>query len=217
MKNLKILIKHPDNALIILIIAMHFWALIAFNHPTLRKVFLPLTPLTMALCTVIAYRSYKGSATAIAILSVIIYTIGFGIEVLGVNTGFPFGQYTYGSPLGPKAWNTPIIIGLNWFIMFSGVLYAIERLRLSQLLKALIGAGLMTAADVVIEPVAIYLNFWQWEKGLPPSENYIGWFGVALSMFLLYYRFFHYITVTKRAFWVVIIFVLFFIMQNLLI
>ena len=217
MKDLKEYIKKPDNALLLLIVAMHVWALFAFNQPSLKKFFLPLTPLNLLLCSVVAFRSYEGNFFRVSSLTLVVYVIGFFIEVIGVNTGFPFGNYNYGSPLGPQLWNTPLIIGLNWFILFSGILYIIELTRVSTLVKSLIGASLMTGADLLIEPVAIYLDFWNWEKVLPPTENYIGWYGVSLAIFLIYYSFFKSLTVTRNAFWVVCIFVLFFLVQNIII
>ncbi|MFN3952569.1 MAG: carotenoid biosynthesis protein [Thermaurantimonas sp.] len=216
MKKAKDLIKSPDNALLLLITLMHLWALFAFNQPGLRKIFLPLTPLNLLLCSVIAFRSYQGTLVRTFGLLIGVYLIGFLVELIGVNTGFPFGNYTYGSPLGPQVWNTPLIIGLNWYILFSGILYLIERTRLPILIKSLLGAGLMTGADILIEPVAIFLDFWTWENALPPSENYIGWFGVSLTMFLMYYRFFKSVAATRNAFWVVCIFVMFFMIQNLI-
>lgn len=217
MKYIKNFIKDPDNALLTLIAAMHIWALFAFNQPLLRKIFLPLTPLNLLLCSIVVIRSYRGSPLLIGLLTLTVYLTGFSIEVVGVNTGFPFGDYVYGRPLGLKVWDTPLIIGFNWFILFSGILYVIEFTKLSVLIKSLIGAGLMTVSDVVIEPVAIYLDFWSWKNVIPPSENYIGWFVVSLILFLIYYRFFKSVIVTQRSFWVVSIFVMFFIIQNIVI
>ncbi|GCD77967.1 hypothetical protein JCM31826_14490 [Thermaurantimonas aggregans] len=215
MKDLKDLFKNLEQSLLVLLIVMHAWALVAFNQPTLRSIFLPLTPLNLLLSGFVVFKSYRGHTLSVFALAFAIYLLGFFIEAIGVNTGFPFGEYEYGSVLGPKVWETPIIIGVNWFIMFSGILNAVELIRLPIIIKALLGATLMTAADYLIEPVAISLEFWTWDKGLPPVENYMGWFGVSLGMYLMYYKFFKSVVVTKNALWVVSIFVLFFMFQNL--
>ncbi|MFN4299227.1 MAG: carotenoid biosynthesis protein [Thermaurantimonas sp.] len=217
MKDIKNLFKNLEQSLLALLIAMHVWALVAFNLPTLRGIFLPLTPLNLLISAFVIFKSYRGQTLYVFALASAIYLLGFFIEAIGVNTGFPFGEYVYGNVLGPKVWDTPIIIGINWFIMFSGILYAIELIRLPILIKALAGATLMTASDYLIEPVAISLEFWTWDKGLPPVENYMGWFVVSFGMYLLYYKFFKSVVVTKNAFWVVSIFVLFFVFQNLII
>ena len=40
----------------------------------------------------------------------------------------------------------------------------------------------MVLLDIMIEPVAIELDFWQWEGGNIPLQNYLMWFIVALFM-----------------------------------
>ncbi|NBW35908.1 MAG: carotenoid biosynthesis protein, partial [Cytophagia bacterium] len=56
-------------------------------------------------------------------------------------------------------------------------------------LSLILAAGLATLFDYLLEPVAIYLNFWQWEAGVIPMLNYISWFGVSLAALLLVERF----------------------------
>jgi putative membrane protein len=34
----------------------------------------------------------------------------------------------------------------------------------------------MTAMDILIEPVAIELNYWHWDAVAVPIENYLAWF-----------------------------------------
>jgi uncharacterized membrane protein len=37
-------------------------------------------------------------------------------------------------------------------------------------------ALLMVALDVLIEPVAVALDFWQWENAVIPIQNFVMWF-----------------------------------------
>lgn len=46
-----------------------------------------------------------------------IYLIGIGAEIIGVNTGLLFGNYSYGNNLGPKIVGVPPIIGINWIVL----------------------------------------------------------------------------------------------------
>lgn len=205
-----------DSYLLILVIAMHAWAIFAFQIPVLRDIFLPLTPLTLIIAAIVAYRSYQGGAGKVFLLFFSIFSLGFLVEMLGVNTGFPFGSYSYGTVLGPKIMGTPVIIGLNWFILFSGIVYILNLVKIPKIGKALFGALLITGIDILIEPVAIYLGFWEWKFINPPAENYLGWFTVGFIMFMVNYVFFNSLKVTRKAFWVVVIFVLFFVLQNLI-
>ena len=44
----------------------------------------------------------------------VVFIIGYFIEVLGVRFKFIFGEYFYGETLGLKILNTPLIMGVNW-------------------------------------------------------------------------------------------------------
>mgnify|MGYP003542806071 FL=1 len=45
------------------------------------------------------------------------FVIGVAVEIIGINTGILFGDYTYGSALGSQVMNVPLLIGINWFII----------------------------------------------------------------------------------------------------
>ena len=44
-------------------------------------------------------------------------TIGFLAEVLGTNSGFPFGKYYYTDFLGEKVLGVPMVVPLVWFVI----------------------------------------------------------------------------------------------------
>ena len=46
----------------------------------------------------------------------IAFIIGFGVEVVGVNTSVLFGDYKYGNLMGIKLWGVPLLIGVQWFV-----------------------------------------------------------------------------------------------------
>ena len=46
--------------------------------------------------------------------------LGFGVEVIGVETGLLFGDYEYGSGLGPKVLKVPMLMGVLWWILLLG-------------------------------------------------------------------------------------------------
>ncbi|HET8970310.1 MAG TPA: carotenoid biosynthesis protein, partial [Candidatus Nanopelagicales bacterium] len=43
--------------------------------------------------------------------------IGLAVEVLGVHTGLPFGEYAYTGRLGPAVLGVPVVIALAWAMM----------------------------------------------------------------------------------------------------
>ncbi len=118
----------------------------------------------------------------------IAYFVGFGAELFGVQTGILFGEYAYGSVLGPKVWGTPLIIGANWVLLgySAGVLINTAMPGKHWLLRGAAAALLMVGLDVLIEPVAIHYGFWSWEGEAVPLRNYLGWFLVAFPLQCLF-------------------------------
>lgn len=108
----------------------------------------------------------------------IMFLVSFFVEMLGVNTGFPFGNYKYGDALGVKFFNTPLIIGLNWvmLVVASASLFSITK---NVFLKSFFAALAMLVYDLVMEPVACKLNLWCWDKHIIPWQNYAAWFVIA--------------------------------------
>ncbi len=121
----------------------------------------------------------------------IAYLIGTLVEYLGVQYGFLFGSYEYGANMRPVIAGTPIIIGINWILLsycFTRIVARWAPRKFSMFVIAAISATLMTAFDVLIEPVAIELNFWSWEKGYVPLTNYAGWWIVSLVLNFLFVK-----------------------------
>jgi putative membrane protein len=118
---------------------------------------------------------------------IVILLGGFAIEYIGVHTGVLFGNYEYGAALGPKIGNIPIIIGVNWFcivVASSALLYS---LKINIVIKSILAGALCTGMDYLIEPVAIKLDFWDWENGIIPLWNYACWFGFSIVFSFVYF------------------------------
>ena len=54
--------------------------------------------------------------------------------------------------------------------------------------KVLLGSLLMVFLDILIEPLAPVLNFWEFEGGIAPIKNYIGWFMTSFLIQLVYQK-----------------------------
>lgn len=109
--------------------------------------------------------------------------IGFGVEVVGVQTGLIFGHYQYGSALGFQIAGVPLTIALNWLIMvyITGYLFR----RMGREFQPFAGALLMTGIDVIIEQVAPKLDFWTFAGESVPIRNYIAWFVIGYGLHFL--------------------------------
>lgn len=101
---------------------------------------------------------------------------GFLVELIGVQTGVLFGNYTYGSALGPKLYGVPLIIGINWMAIVLASIGVVGYFKLNNWFTAILAGGLSTVMDYLIEPVAIRYDFWSWSGNSIPTWNYICWF-----------------------------------------
>ncbi|GHO43440.1 carotenoid biosynthesis protein [Ktedonospora formicarum] len=116
----------------------------------------------------------------------IVLVLSFLVETLGVNTGFPFGHYSYTSILFPTLpGGVPLPVLFAWVTIILGV-YSWFRsrrpgLRLSTVDVLLAGLAVMLL-DGAIEPVAARITgYWRWVYDASffyhiPLQNFAGWF-----------------------------------------
>lgn len=152
--------------------------------------FIRLTPLNLLLSTTILI-GFQANWNKRAVPFILIcFATGFSAEVFGVQTGLLFGSYHYGEVLGPKIWNTPLLIGINWILVtFSAAAFLKWGIpNQNPTLTAVLSAVAMVGLDMLIEPDAIQYQMWSWEGGKVPFRNYIGWFVVALPLQMLYHH-----------------------------
>ena len=119
------------------------------------------------------------------VIFITIFLVSFIVEAIGVASGLLFGNYSYGSGLGYKLLETPIIIGLNWvFVSYISASLGclITRNRFQSIL---ISSLIMVVYDVVLEQVAPKLDMWSWQDGVVPIQNYLAWFFMALIFQIL--------------------------------
>lgn len=159
-----------------------------------------LTPYVLLISGIWAiHRCYNKKYVLFWIL--IAYIITFFLEAVGVSEGLIFGPYYYGDVLGPKIFNVPIIIGLNWVIIIFSLLLFSEWLINSSFKSQLNNkvrfffTSVLTATfamlfDFLMEPAAIGLTYWTWTLTSDPmnipTQNFIAWFLISFSFALTY-------------------------------
>jgi len=149
-------------------------------NPGNNSDFLSYTPFNLILTTILLIWANGDYSKKIWMALVVIFAIGFGVEVAGVKTGILFGEYSYGKTLGTQVFDVPLTIGLNWFILSISAASIGLSIFKNKLIQVLFAAALMTGLDVLIEPVAIQLDFWSWAGGEIPIQNFVMWFVVAV-------------------------------------
>jgi putative membrane protein len=123
---------------------------------------------------------HSHQSTRFLIYLLIIFIAGFSFEAIGVNTGWIFGHYEYHESLGIKIFDTPIIIGLNWVILIYCVYDFLQRFNYSKYVLLPVGGLLMVFYDIALEPNAIRMNMWSWQRFDVPFHNYVGWFVISV-------------------------------------
>jgi bisanhydrobacterioruberin hydratase len=135
--------------------------------------------LILSFLALVIFHRDKEKAKSIIVLQVI-FILGFIIEAIGVNTGLFFGNYQYGNSLGPKLFNAPLIIGLNWIFLTYTTASVLENIKIHYLIKIVLASIVMLVYDFVLEQVAPKIDMWSWSDGKVPITNYLDWFLVAL-------------------------------------
>ncbi len=149
--------------------------------PQTFPMFLKLIPFALLLSFVALFIFHEGGITQKIVASFLtIYLLSFIIEAIGVDTGLIFGHYAYGSSLGVKLFQTPLIIGINWFFLVYTTATVVDRFLIPSGLKVLVASTLMLVYDIVLEQLAPVLDMWHWKNSVVPLQNYVAWFALAL-------------------------------------
>lgn len=174
------------NHAILLLSIVHVVGIVGLLSPV-SEYFRLLTPFTLILSGFVLWLGHRDHSKDFYFFALFVFAFGFVIEFLGVRYGILFGNYAYGSSLGPKLMGVPVIIGLNWLLIIYCVGALTESLNLPITIKILLGSALAIAIDWLIEPVAMQYDFWTWKAGVVPIQNYLGWFFTSSIMLAGYH------------------------------
>ncbi len=162
------------------------------------------TPLNLLLMFGLILYTQQDLTKGFVIFLICCFITGIVVEIIGTKTGWLFGNYAYGTVLGPAVYDVPLIIGVNWFI----VIYCCG-VTMHMLLKKLVqrvaspqqperpflktisvmvdGATLAVLFDWLMEPVAITLGYWTWGgDGSIPLYNYLCWLVISMLLLLVF-------------------------------
>ena len=163
--------------LLILIYLTGFIGIVASKNPI---DFLSLTPLNLGISAILLFINHQKGFQNQVFIFILIGILGYFIEVLGVNTGVIFGEYTYGKTLGWKVFETPLMIGVNWILLTYATVYSLEKYIQTKWILALFSSLVLVTLDFLIEPIAITYDFWTWTNGQIPIQNYVAWYVIGV-------------------------------------
>jgi putative membrane protein len=118
---------------------------------------------------------------AVAILVLVSYA--YAIEFVGLATGVPYGQFSYGVALGPMVAGVPVALPVLFLpLVLNSYLLCLllfgEATR-SRWFRLPVVTATVVTVDLVLDPGAVALGFWTYEAGGAyfgvPLSNYAGW------------------------------------------
>ena len=150
--------------------------------------FSPFTPFTL-LFTCFVFLLHQPLTNLKYVISFLaLAVIGFASEVIGVKTGYVFGNYYYGSALGYKILEVPVVISLNWALLINlGVLSA-SYITTKPIMLATLSALIITSLDYLIEQVASGMEYWYFLENIAGLQNYLACFGISFFASLLFQK-----------------------------
>ena len=119
---------------------------------------------------------------------IIIFILSYFIEWWGVNTGFPFGYYSYTDVLKPMLNGVPLAITFAWFVVSANSLLAAKYFlkNIPVFTVICISAVFILATDILLEPFASFANnYWQWVDNKIPLQNFLSWLAGGFIFSLL--------------------------------
>lgn len=192
-----------NNIALFIALLFHISGAIGILFSPYKDWFIQNTPLNLSLMAALLFFTQENKNNFFYLFAVVAFVTGMITEMIGVNTGYLFGNYVYGSVMGIKLMGVPLLIGVQWFVTVfcCGVIvhqlhnwlekkYADSGVSMSpriQFISLIVDSALLaTVFDFIMEPVAIDLHFWQWHNNIIPFYNYVCWFIISMLLMVLF-------------------------------
>ena len=154
-----------------------------------NEFFLSTTPYVLSLTLLLLILNHDLSDKKSKIGLVLIFLFGLIVEILGVNYGLFFGEYSYGANLGPKIYEVPYVIGFNWVLLIIATgSFSDKLIKGKEIYKILFASFLMVLIDLLIEKSAPKLDFWEFVISPVPFSNYLWWFIFSLCFQYIFFK-----------------------------
>jgi putative membrane protein len=153
------------------------------------KFFLSTTPFVLSLTLLLLLINHDLSDNKSKIGLTLIFFLGLIVEILGVNYGFFFGEYSYGANFGPKIYEVPYVIGFNWVLLIITTGSLSDKLiKGKEIYKILFASSLMVLIDLLMELSAPKLDYWEFVISPVPFSNYLWWFIFSICFQYIFFK-----------------------------
>ena len=154
-----------------------------------NEFFLSTTPYVLSLTLLLLILNHDLSDKKSKIGLMLIFLFGLIVELLGVNCGLFFGDYSYGANLGSKIYGVPYVIGFNWVLLIIATGSVSDKLiKGKEVYKIIFASFLMVLIDLLMEKSAPKLDFWEFVISPVPFSNYLWWFIFSLCFQYIFFK-----------------------------
>ena len=154
-----------------------------------NEFFLSTTPYVLSLTLLLLILNHDLSDKKSIIGLMLIFLFGLIVELLGVNYGLFFGDYSYGDNLGSKIYGVPYVIGFNWVLLIIATGSVSDKLiKGKEVYKIIFASFLMVLIDLLMEKSAPKLDFWEFVISPVPFSNYLWWFIFSLCFQYIFFK-----------------------------
>ncbi|MDA8630032.1 carotenoid biosynthesis protein [Flavobacteriaceae bacterium] len=154
-----------------------------------NEFFLSTTPYVLSLTLLLLILNHDLSDKKSKIGLMLIFLFGLIVELLGVNYGLFFGDYSYGDNLGSKIYGVPYVIGFNWVLLIIATGSVSDKLiKGRKIYKIIFASFLMVLIDLLMEKSAPKLDFWEFVISPVPFSNYLWWFIFSLCFQYVFFK-----------------------------
>jgi uncharacterized membrane protein len=174
--------NNRENLAFSILVVLFFAGILFHLIPATHNLVLLLTDGFLLLTNaVVLYFVFRDNfSSRLLIWGTLTFVLTFLLEYFGVQTGLIFGQYHYGDTMLMQLGNVPFIIALNWMILILATYSIVWKIVRNPFLTPFLSSLLIVLFDIILEPVAIHLDYWQWIGGEIPIRNYIAWYLISL-------------------------------------
>lgn len=186
---MNLLDKSKTGIWILTLAIFHTVGVIGLNLTVSQDIFRQLSEINLFLSAFIVFLIHPKADKKFWQFFISVFAVGMAVEIIGVKTGIPFGDYHYSKVLKLHFINVPVIIGINWVVLTYATAILVQNFIEKKWLRILAGASVMATLDVILEHFAVKHGLWIWDNAdYPGIANFAGWLGTALITHFIYQK-----------------------------
>lgn len=179
---------------VLFILLVYCLDLILLILPFSRKIVINLSEVFYFLISLVILsfiiRTNKKKLTAFFLWTITAFFGIYLLQVFSINNNIIFGSCWFGGTFSHQIAGVPYIISIFWIVILFSAIALASKITSINFLRILFSSIFVVILDLFLEPVAMKLDYWQWENKSVPLQNYVIWFIISIifSTFLIIFK-----------------------------